>query len=165
MNNCVGHANYAHFLRFLFMVDVACSYHLWMITKRAFGAMAFASHPSTLQVIMLILNYTACVPVLMAVGMFSLYHFWCVAVNTTTIEGWEKDKVSVLRRKGKILEVRRCRSTLSSPASKANRRLTHSSATPTTSATSPTCAPSSVATPCGGVGLHEGSLEMDCITL
>lgn len=45
VNNCVGHANYGHFIRFLFMVDVACSYHLWMITKRAFGTLAFAVSP------------------------------------------------------------------------------------------------------------------------
>lgn len=38
VNNCVGHFNYAHFIRFLFFVDVACSYHLWMLTARAFGA-------------------------------------------------------------------------------------------------------------------------------
>jgi palmitoyltransferase len=54
---------------------------------------------------MLILNYTLCVPVIMAVGMFSLFHFWSIASNTTTIEGWEKDKVAVLKRKGKIREV------------------------------------------------------------
>lgn len=105
------------------MVDVACSYHLWMITKRAFGAMAFAvsssplssrcisltlpsqSHPSTLQIVMLVGNYVACVPVLIAVGAFSLYHLWCLLVNTTTIESWEKEKVATLRRKGKIMEV------------------------------------------------------------
>ena len=48
----------------------------------------------------------------LAVGCFSLYHAWCVVCNTTTIESWEKEKVAVLRRKGKILEVscaRRCR--------------------------------------------------------
>lgn len=27
------------------MVDVACTYHLWMITKRAFGTLAFAVSP------------------------------------------------------------------------------------------------------------------------
>lgn len=125
VNNCVGHSNYAHFIRFLIMVDLACSYHLWMISKRAFGAMAFAvcpsfspilrllirarwqqSHPSTLQIVMLVLNYVACVPVLIAVGCFSLYHMWCLAVNTTTIESWEKEKVATLRRKGKIMAVR-----------------------------------------------------------
>ena len=39
MNNCVGHHNYGHFVRFLLAVDVACSYHLWMITTRALAAM------------------------------------------------------------------------------------------------------------------------------
>lgn len=34
INNCVGHTNYANFIRFLLLVDVACSYHLAMITNR-----------------------------------------------------------------------------------------------------------------------------------
>lgn len=37
--------------------------------------------------------------------MSSLYHFYCVATNTTTIEAWEKDKVATLIRRGKIREV------------------------------------------------------------
>lgn len=36
----------------------------------------------------------------------SLYHFNALATNTTTIEGWEKDKVATLVRRGKIQEVR-----------------------------------------------------------
>ncbi|GAA6059464.1 hypothetical protein JCM10212_005403 [Sporobolomyces blumeae] len=106
VNNCVGHRNYGHFVRFLFYVDVACSWHLWMITKRAFGLSAFQRAPSTFQVIMLILNYTACVPVLLIVGVFSLFHFWSVLTNATTIEGWEKDKAASLKRRGKIREYR-----------------------------------------------------------
>ncbi|KAL8286497.1 hypothetical protein RQP46_004514 [Phenoliferia psychrophenolica] len=104
VNNCVGHFNYGHFVRFLFFVDVSCSYHLWMVTSRAFGRLAFSTEPSTLHIVMLIANYTLCVPTLFAVGMFSLFHFWSVGTNTTTIEGWEKDKVAVLKRKGKIRE-------------------------------------------------------------
>lgn len=41
VNNCVGHYNYGHFCRFLFFVDVTCAFHLWMVTKRAFGSWAF----------------------------------------------------------------------------------------------------------------------------
>lgn len=37
----------------------------------------------------------------------SMYHFYCLATNTTTIEGWEKDKVATLVRRGKIHEVRK----------------------------------------------------------
>lgn len=36
----------------------------------------------------------------------SLYHFYCILGNTTTIEGWEKDKVATLIRRGKIREVK-----------------------------------------------------------
>lgn len=35
----------------------------------------------------------------------SLYHFYCLLNNTTTIEGWEKDKVATLVKKGRIHEV------------------------------------------------------------
>ncbi|GAA5836028.1 hypothetical protein JCM9279_002167 [Rhodotorula babjevae] len=106
VNNCVGYGNYGHFCRFLFFVDIACAYHLWMISTRAFHSLAFSVDPSTFQIVMLVLNYTACVPVIIAVGVFSLYHLWSVLVNTTTIEGWEKDKVATLRRRGKIHEYR-----------------------------------------------------------
>ncbi|GAA6009425.1 hypothetical protein JCM11491_003552 [Sporobolomyces phaffii] len=106
VNNCVGHDNHGHFVRFLFYVDLACSYHLWMITKRAFGITPFQQAPSTSQIVLLILNYTACVPVLLIVGVFSLFHFWSCVTNSTTIEGWEKDKVASLKRRGKIRQYR-----------------------------------------------------------
>ncbi|GAA6019421.1 hypothetical protein JCM10207_001380 [Rhodosporidiobolus poonsookiae] len=106
VNNCVGHANYGHFCRFLFFVDVACSFHLWMVTKRALVSFSFFIEPSTTQIVMLILNYVLCVVVLFAVGVFSLFHLWSVLTNTTTIEGWEKDKVATLKRRGKIREYR-----------------------------------------------------------
>ncbi|GAA5881369.1 hypothetical protein JCM16303_000150 [Sporobolomyces ruberrimus] len=106
VNNCVGHHNHGHFIRFLFYVDLACSYHLWMITRRAFGITAFQRAPTTFQIIILILNYTACVPVLLIVGVFSLFGFWNVLVNSTTIENWEKDKVASLKRRGKIRQYR-----------------------------------------------------------
>ncbi|GAA5884559.1 hypothetical protein JCM6882_005299 [Rhodosporidiobolus microsporus] len=106
VNNCVGHFNYGHFCRFLFFVDVTCSFHIWMVTKRAFGSWAFFVEPSTSQMVILVLNYVACAPVIIAVGVFSLYHLYSVVTNTTTIEGWEKDKVASLKRRGKIREYR-----------------------------------------------------------
>lgn len=38
--------------------------------------------------------------------MVSLYHFYSLLGNSTTIEGWEKDKVATLVRRGKMREVR-----------------------------------------------------------
>lgn len=41
VNNCVGHFNYGHFIRFLFYVDVACTYHATMLTKRVLYSTTF----------------------------------------------------------------------------------------------------------------------------
>ncbi|GAA6037945.1 hypothetical protein JCM8097_009502 [Rhodosporidiobolus ruineniae] len=106
VGNCVGHYNYGHFCRFLFFVDAACAFHLYMVTKRAFGSFDFFVNPSTTQMVILVMNYVLCAPVLIAVGVFSLFHLWSVLTNTTTIEGWEKDKVAALKRRGKIREYR-----------------------------------------------------------
>jgi hypothetical protein len=40
------------------------------------------------------------------VGVFSIYHVYCAAGNSTTIEGWEKDRVATMVRRGKIREVK-----------------------------------------------------------
>lgn len=91
VNNCIGHFNYGHFIRFLFYVDVACSYHLAMVTRRVYGVMSSRiwvrrfiviswagrlivvldqDDPSASELIFIILNYTFCIPVLLAVGGF-----------------------------------------------------------------------------------------------
>ncbi|KAK7695072.1 hypothetical protein QCA50_002262 [Cerrena zonata] len=108
VNNCVGHFNYGHFIRFLFYVDLACAYHFMMVTRRvlSYARGNFWDEPDTTELIFIILNYATCVPVLLAVGGFSIYHFWCLSGNTTTIEGWEKDKAATLLRRGKIREIK-----------------------------------------------------------
>ncbi|KAF9486462.1 palmitoyltransferase PFA4 [Pholiota conissans] len=108
INNCVGHFNYGYFIRFLFFVDLACSYHIAMVTRRVFYSMngTYWDEPSTVELVMIIMNYVTCVPVLLAVGGFSLYHFYSLMGNTTTIEGWEKDKISVLVKKGRAHQVK-----------------------------------------------------------
>ncbi|EKM61619.1 uncharacterized protein PHACADRAFT_84866 [Phanerochaete carnosa HHB-10118-sp] len=108
VNNCVGHYNYGHFIRFLFYVDITCAYHLGMVTRRVLTASAtrFWDEPSFQELIFIVLNYTFCVPVMLAVGGFSIYHFNALCNNTTTIEGWEKDKVATLVRRGKIQEIK-----------------------------------------------------------
>ncbi|KAF7784158.1 hypothetical protein Agabi119p4_323 [Agaricus bisporus var. burnettii] len=108
INNCVGHFNYGHFIRFLFFVDVACSYHATMVVRRVMDAMysPYWNGPSTIEFIFIVLNFVACMPVLLSVGGFSIYHFNALLRNTTTIERWEKDKAATLVRKGKISEVK-----------------------------------------------------------
>lgn len=55
---------------------------------------------------MAVLNFATCAPVWVCVGMFSLYHTYLAMGNSTTIEGWEKDKVATLVRRGKIREIK-----------------------------------------------------------
>ncbi|PVG00916.1 zf-DHHC-domain-containing protein [Serendipita vermifera] len=97
VDNCIGQYNYAHFIRFLWAVDIACSYHLAMMCRRVWYALAYQYwEPAGLELVFLVANFAACIPVLTAVGLFSIYHFYCLLTNTTTVEGWEKDKVATL---------------------------------------------------------------------
>ncbi|KAA1468130.1 zf-DHHC-domain-containing protein [Dentipellis sp. KUC8613] len=108
VNNCVGYFNYGHFIRFLFFVDIACSYHVTMVTRRVLVALhsPYYDAPSSPELIFIVLNYVTCVPVLIMVGGFSLYHFYCLSGNSTTIEGWEKQRVATLVRRGKIRQIK-----------------------------------------------------------
>lgn len=108
VNNCIGYFNYGHFIRFLFYVDMCCSYHLAMVTRRvfAFSGRYYFNEPSATELFFVIMNYVTVGPVLLTVGAFSLYHFHGLLANTTTIEGWEKDKAATLVRHGKLHEVK-----------------------------------------------------------
>lgn len=139
INNCVGHCNYASFIRFLFYVDVACSYHIVMVTKKVLQVVEMGYWVSSLNFcwfpldtfdqgwpeylgsrhdyielccmrpgpscsrrlqVRLSLTHITCTH-----EFISLYHFYCLIGNTTTIEGWEKDKVSLMVKRGKLQEV------------------------------------------------------------
>ncbi|KAF8921983.1 DHHC palmitoyltransferase-domain-containing protein [Mucidula mucida] len=108
VNNCVGHFNYGYFVRFLFFVDLACSYHLAMVTRRVLDetSSSYWNAVSAVELVFIMLNYVTCVPVILAVGAFSLYHFSSLMSNTTTIESWEKDKATMMVRRGKLREVK-----------------------------------------------------------
>jgi len=62
--------------------------------------------PTLTDMLFLIFNFAACGPVWLCVGMFSVYHLYLASGNSTTIEGWEKDKVATLVRRGKIHDVK-----------------------------------------------------------
>jgi hypothetical protein len=124
-NNCVGFYNQGHFIRFLLWVDIATSYHLLMMVARCFamastyavrpdpsqkgtkgGQLMKQEEPTLTDMLFLIFNFAACGPVWLCVGMFSVYHLYLASGNSTTIEGWEKDKVATLVRRGKIHDVK-----------------------------------------------------------
>ncbi|CAG8550940.1 3858_t:CDS:2 [Ambispora gerdemannii] len=114
-NNCVGHHNYGHFIRFIFWIDVACIFHFILLIKSTFHIIEELSYiryddteaePSITKTIFIVLNFVACLPVLFGVGPLSLYHFYCVCSNMSTIESWEKEKVATMVRRGKIKEIK-----------------------------------------------------------
>ncbi|KAL4070666.1 zf-DHHC-domain-containing protein [Scleroderma citrinum] len=108
VNNCIGHFNFGHFLRFLFYVDICCSYHLAMVTRRVFWSMGrrYFDEPTVTDLIFIVMNYVTVLPVILCVGAMSLYHVYGFLTNTTTIERLEKDRAATLKRHGKIHEVK-----------------------------------------------------------
>lgn len=58
--------------------------------------------------IILVVNMIALVPIILSVGCLSMYQYYCLLYNTSTIESWEKEKVATMIRRGKIREVRSC---------------------------------------------------------
>ena len=62
---------------------------------------------SAMEIVLIVTDLFILFVVLMAVGILSLYQFYFVATNTTTIESWEKDRVSTLVRRKKLKPVLR----------------------------------------------------------
>lgn len=75
-NNCIGHYNYPDFLRFLFYVDCACGYHLYLITTVAFGDTFHMRDPTASWIVWLVINYTLSVVLHPLFGRLS-HNFWC----------------------------------------------------------------------------------------
>ncbi len=83
---------------------------IWILLATDEPCLVFANWqegPDTLEFMMVIMNFVIGVPVLLCVGgfrlvppnenglrtiltRFSLYHFYCMSSNSTTIEGWEE---------------------------------------------------------------------------
>ncbi|KAG0050876.1 Palmitoyltransferase [Gryganskiella cystojenkinii] len=109
INNCVGHYNYGHFIRFICWVTITTLFCLVLLIVRVLDAiqnetfyMYRRDGPSKVQVIFMVVNILVDGGVLLAVGSLSIYHLWSMMSNTSTIEAWEQEKVEVMIKKGKI---------------------------------------------------------------
>ncbi|KAG0170300.1 Palmitoyltransferase [Apophysomyces sp. BC1034] len=108
INNCVGHDNYSHFLRFIFYVDLTCGYAMVLFLWRAKAMIdpnSSVPDPSVTETMFLIVDFILTFIVLFCVGILSMYHLYCLATNQTAIEGSERSKVQKLIRQGKIAPV------------------------------------------------------------
>ncbi|KAI9027182.1 DHHC palmitoyltransferase-domain-containing protein [Phycomyces nitens] len=108
IDNCVGHGNYPHFMRFVIYVDLACSYVVGLLVWRvriildSIRHFQFNAEPSTPEIVFMVLNFVLAFVVLFCVGILSVYHLYCIAKNQSTIEGWERGKVEKLVKRSKI---------------------------------------------------------------
>ncbi|CAO2656745.1 Nn.00g055480.m01.CDS01 [Neocucurbitaria sp. VM-36] len=104
--NCVSHTTFPHFLRFLFYTTVGLSFlesllftrltHLWSNRD-----MPSYLGPSPFQLGHIFTTLIANSITLFAVGVLLIRNIWCLAVNTTTIEGWEIERHRTLLRRAR----------------------------------------------------------------
>jgi palmitoyltransferase len=104
--NCVSHTTFPHFLRFLISTTVGLSflqsllftrlYHLW----NARDLPAYLG-PSPFLLFHLFTTLVANSLTLFAVGILAIRNIWTLAVNVTTIEGWEIERHRTLLRRAR----------------------------------------------------------------
>ncbi|CAO3684494.1 unnamed protein product [Umbelopsis ramanniana] len=108
INNCVGYANYGHFIRFLFYVNIA---NVYIVTLLAISIADMIKnmheHPIVLsRLVIMGIDLLLDLPVMVGVAVLSGYHTYCLATNTTTIEGWERGETITVKHKGKIRKIK-----------------------------------------------------------
>ncbi|KAF9910867.1 Palmitoyltransferase [Linnemannia zychae] len=109
INNCVGHYNYGHFLRFITWVTITTGACMVLLLARVWDAIQNETRylyrddgPSKWQIVFLAVNILVDGGVLLAVGILCIYHLWSLVTNTSTIEVWEQEKVDAMVKKGKL---------------------------------------------------------------
>ncbi|WFD35641.1 protein S-acyltransferase [Malassezia cuniculi] len=109
VGNCVGQNNYADFYRFLVAVTFSCSVQFVIISLTVadyWNEDYYFKRPTTTEMVVIILNYLMCLPVILIIFFLAIYHTWLISGNTTTIEAWEVDRVHTQIRRGIIPHVR-----------------------------------------------------------
>ncbi|KAF2831301.1 zf-DHHC-domain-containing protein [Ophiobolus disseminans] len=104
--NCVSHTTFPHFLRFLLTTTLGLTllqsllftrlHHLWINRD-----MPAYLGPSPFQLFHLFATLFVNTVTLFAVGILCVRNMWCLAVNTTTIEGWEIERHRTLLRRAR----------------------------------------------------------------
>ncbi|KAF9117058.1 Ubiquitin carboxyl-terminal hydrolase 33 [Mortierella sp. AM989] len=109
INNCVGHYNYGHFVRFVTWVTITTGFCMVLLIWRIMDAIQNETYymytdfaPTKVQVIFMAVNIAVDGGVLLAVGILAVYHLWSLVTNTSTIEAWEQEKVEAMIKKGKL---------------------------------------------------------------
>ncbi|KAH7379330.1 DHHC palmitoyltransferase-domain-containing protein [Phaeosphaeria sp. MPI-PUGE-AT-0046c] len=104
--NCVSHTTFPDFLRFLIYTTIGLSflqsllftrlYHLWLNRD-----LPSYLGPSPWLLFHIFTTLIANSLTVFAVGILAIRNIWCLAVNTTTIEGWEIERHRTLVRRAR----------------------------------------------------------------
>jgi palmitoyltransferase len=105
-SNCVSHTTFPHFIRFLLYATIGLSlFEKFLLTRLAYlwSNRDLPSYlgPSFIQLGHLFTTFIANSITLFALGILLLRNIWCLAVNTTTIEGWEIERHKTLLRRAR----------------------------------------------------------------
>ncbi|KAL2357667.1 putative zinc finger protein DHHC domain-containing protein [Cryomyces antarcticus] len=106
--NCVSHTTFPHFIRFVFYSVAAMSYleyFLYIRVAIVWNTRALPSYlgPTPLQLIHLFTLMVVNSFTLFALSILLARSIWCLAVNTTTIEGWEIERHEAVLRRSRYL--------------------------------------------------------------
>ncbi|KAH8732779.1 DHHC palmitoyltransferase-domain-containing protein [Phaeosphaeriaceae sp. PMI808] len=104
--NCVSHTTFPHFLRFLTYTTMGLSLlesYFFTRLHSLWNARDLPSYlgPSPFQLAHLFAAVITNSITLFAVGILCIRNFWCLFVNTTTIEGWEIQRHETLLRRAR----------------------------------------------------------------
>jgi palmitoyltransferase len=104
--NCVSHTTFPHFLRFLFYAVLSMIYLSTFLWTRASHLWANRDLPSYLgpNIFQMAHLFLLCIFnffTLFVLSILFIRNVWCLAVNTTTIEGWEIERHRTLVRRAR----------------------------------------------------------------
>ncbi|TPX31424.1 hypothetical protein SmJEL517_g05255 [Synchytrium microbalum] len=127
LNNCVGHRNSGHFLRFLLWTTTSVIYCLTLHGIRLFDLLQYQLHleamrrgdyitaqqtpimfvnpADTLEVYIMVVNVVLLIVLVFTVGLLTGFQVYYAMTNVTTIENMENDKIVDLMNKGRIPKV------------------------------------------------------------
>ncbi|KAF2730182.1 hypothetical protein EJ04DRAFT_515439 [Polyplosphaeria fusca] len=105
--NCVSHTTFPHFIRFLFYACTSMLYLFNLLYPRL--SLIWSDRhlpaylgPSALQLAHLFLLTLTNTATLFVLSILLIRNIWCLAVNTTTIEGWEIERHRTLVRRARF---------------------------------------------------------------
>ncbi|KAI4706242.1 hypothetical protein J4E89_008976 [Alternaria sp. Ai002NY15] len=105
-NNCVSHTTFPHFLRFLLYTTFGLSllqYFLFIRLSHLWSNLDMPSYlgPTPFQLGHLFAVLLTNSITLFILGVLLLRNLWCLAINQTTIEGWEIERHRTLLRRAR----------------------------------------------------------------